>query len=419
MSLRRNFVWTAAGNVIYAGCQWGMIAVLAKLGSPEWVGQFALGLALTAPVLLLTNLQLRSVQATDAGDEFEFGHYLAVRLITAAFAAVIILAIILVSRLNTTVALVTAAVGIAKIVESISDAFYGLQQKHERMDRIATSLIIRGVLSLAAFAVIVYLRHDVFSGVLAMAIVWLAVLLVYDLRSARHLVGFGLRPLWNLPRLRTLAFIAAPLGVVMMLNSLNVNIPRYALQYLSGTHDVGIFAAIAYLQVAEGAIVNALGQSATPRLARSFAQHQPSTFWSLMKRLIALGTVGGSLGVVLAALAGPALLTLLYRAEYAAYSSTFTWLMVGTVFANISAFAGYGLTAARSFRIQIPLLAGESIILVVACMLLIPAYGLRGAAIGYVAAKIFLTGSRFWLLGRIARSGHVLDRESVLMSNGS
>ena len=79
-SLRANFSWTFVGNVIYAACQWAMLVVLAKLGSPEIVGQFALGLAITAPVIMLTNLQLRAVQATDAKRAYSFGDYLGLRL---------------------------------------------------------------------------------------------------------------------------------------------------------------------------------------------------------------------------------------------------------------------------------------------------------------------------------------------------
>ncbi len=44
------------------------------------VGQFALGLAIAAPVVMFTNLQLRGVLATDARNEYRFGDYLALRL---------------------------------------------------------------------------------------------------------------------------------------------------------------------------------------------------------------------------------------------------------------------------------------------------------------------------------------------------
>src|SRR3954466_10247547 len=84
LSLRRNFSWTLAGSVIYFGCQWAITVVLAKLGSAEMVGQFAFALAIVMPVIALTGLQLRVVQATDAKHEFDFGYYLGLRLLTVA-----------------------------------------------------------------------------------------------------------------------------------------------------------------------------------------------------------------------------------------------------------------------------------------------------------------------------------------------
>ena len=85
------------GNVVYGGCQWGILIVLAKLGSPEMVGQFSLGLAVVAPVIMLANLQLRAVQATDAKGEYLFGHYLGLRLITTALAVVVVVGVVAVA----------------------------------------------------------------------------------------------------------------------------------------------------------------------------------------------------------------------------------------------------------------------------------------------------------------------------------
>jgi O-antigen/teichoic acid export membrane protein len=126
---------------------------------------------------------------------------------------------------------------------------------------------------------------------------------------------------------------------------------------------------------------------------------------------MALGTAGGGVGVVVAAMVGPALLTVLYRSEYAAYSNEFVWLMAGTVLANLAAFAGYGLTAARSFRSQIPLLVGESVVMCMACFILIPHYGLLGAAIAYLSAKFFLSIGSMWLLIHTTRQNNLTFRD--------
>ncbi|MBI3696996.1 MAG: hypothetical protein HY238_19450 [Acidobacteria bacterium] len=55
-----------AGTAAYAASQWGMVVVLARLGDPVLVGHCAVAVALTAPPLMLSNLQLRQVVAADA-----------------------------------------------------------------------------------------------------------------------------------------------------------------------------------------------------------------------------------------------------------------------------------------------------------------------------------------------------------------
>ena len=97
LTLRVNFLWTLSGNVVYAGCQWGMLVVLAKLGTPQIVGEFALALAITAPIVLGAGLSVRSVQATDAASEYPFGDYLLVRLLTTAAAGAVIVGIVCLS----------------------------------------------------------------------------------------------------------------------------------------------------------------------------------------------------------------------------------------------------------------------------------------------------------------------------------
>src|SRR5258708_4783177 len=84
-SLRANFKWTLAGNAFYAACQWGMLSVLAKAGSPAVVGQFALGLAIAPPGFMFTNLQLRAVQASDVRSEFQFADYFTLRVLASLF----------------------------------------------------------------------------------------------------------------------------------------------------------------------------------------------------------------------------------------------------------------------------------------------------------------------------------------------
>jgi O-antigen/teichoic acid export membrane protein len=407
LSLRSNFSWTFAGNVVYTGCQWGMLMVLAKLGSPERVGQFALGLAVTAPTTMFSNLHLRALQATDARREYRFGHYLALRLATTALALLVIAGMAYGYRLE--MALVILAIGLSKAFESLSDVVYGLLQAHERMDWIALSMMIKGPLSLVALGTTICLTKSIVWGALALAGSWGLLLIAYDIPNGTRLLDQGepFLPRWDVPALARLAWLALPLGIVMMMISLNANIPRYFIEHYRGERELGIFAAVACLMVAGNTVVSALGQSASPRLARYYAEGDRRAFCRLLLQLAGLGAGIGAVGLFLALIAGREILNILYKPEYADHADLFAWLMVAAMVSNVASLLGYGMTAARYFRSQLPLSGFCGAVLALACLGLVPRFGLIGAAWASLGAVIFQ------LVGSVAINAHALRARSA------
>src|SRR5580693_3459615 len=84
--MRGNFAWMTLGYAVYAACQWAMVSVLARLATPEIVGQYALGVAVGTPILMLAQLNLRTVLATDVGCEHHFLEYRDIRVISLSAA---------------------------------------------------------------------------------------------------------------------------------------------------------------------------------------------------------------------------------------------------------------------------------------------------------------------------------------------
>jgi hypothetical protein len=78
------------------------------------VGQFALALAITAPIILFANLELRTVQATDARGDYRFNEYFGVRLLTTILALLAIAAVLLIADYSREVAIIIMLVGIVK-----------------------------------------------------------------------------------------------------------------------------------------------------------------------------------------------------------------------------------------------------------------------------------------------------------------
>ena len=76
----------------------------------ETVGQFTLALAICAPIVMFTNLQLRAIQATDANELYEFGHYLSLRLVMSTLALVTITMVAVASSYGPVIVLTVGAI---------------------------------------------------------------------------------------------------------------------------------------------------------------------------------------------------------------------------------------------------------------------------------------------------------------------
>jgi O-antigen/teichoic acid export membrane protein len=403
MSLRKNIVWTLIGNAVYAGCQWGMLMVLAKLSTPETVGQFALALAVTAPVIMLTNLQLRALQATDARQEYAFGHYLGLRVLGIGLTVLALGIICAASGYKIETIMIIVSFGLAKCIESISDIIGGFLQQNERLDYIAIAMMIKGPLSLVGLGACFFFTGSLIWAVLAMALCWALVLVGYEfpickivfyrsLSSSQKLLGRGssvtLRPVWEWSRLWALAWLALPMGITQMLISFNANIPRYFIASYLGERELGFFASMAYLIVAGNMVVNALGQSASPRLAKYYASKDAKAYRNLLFKLLGLAFLLGTLALLVSIIGGRQILTILYRSEYAKNNVVLILLMVNASLLYTSWFLGFGMTAARYFRVQMPLFILTSLVLILTCFLLIPRLGLVGAALAMIIATM-------------------------------
>lgn len=390
-SLRSSASWTLAASLVYAAAQWAMISAAAKLTSAAALGQFALGLSIAAPVFMLTNMQLRAVQATDARSEHSFADYFTLRCVGNVAGLVLILAIMMLARYDRTTAVVVLLVAVARAVEQLSDVVAGLLQKFERLDQAARAQMVRGAGSAIAFAVVLWASRSLVAAVCAFALTCAVVVLAYDFRLARRLKDG--RSFLSASRrgLRLLLGVSLPLGIVTALAVLNVNIPRYVVQHDLGPAQLGIFVSVAYVLIATvNVIVNAMGQSGSARLAQMFAAGDLGGFNRVLRKLVLIGAAITLLGTPLALACGRPLLALIYRPEYELYASLLAMMAAVAGVSAVALILGFGVTATRRFRSQLPALGVATLAGFAAAVWLVPKYGLFGAAFALLASSVVL-----------------------------
>jgi O-antigen/teichoic acid export membrane protein len=416
-SLRSDFSWMFVGNAIYAGGQFATLMLLAKLVRPELVGQYALGLAIVYPVMMLTNMQLRAIMTSGARQQTHFGDYLSLRLLTTSLALVIIFAITQILGYRWDLTAVVLMVGVAYAIETISDVYYARLQLHDKMVEISKSLIARALLSVLGLAIATYVSRSLLWGVAGVVLARAIVLFGYDICEPTHGLARqskwfprneALMPRFNLRVQRELLWLSLPLGIVVLLTSLNSNAPNYFIKHALGERDLGIFSAMGFMISVGNMAVVSLGQSAFTRLARSYADGNLVAFGSLLGKLLAFGATLGVCGMLISKLAGREILTILFRPEYAERADLLPWIMAAGGVLFMAQFLGFGMTAAGYYKSQVVLNILANLSLFAACYWFVARQGLLGAIFAMlIAAIVQLAGSAMVLAKSMRLQTHV------------
>jgi len=362
-----------------------MLMVITKLLSVTEVGYYVLGLAITAPLVLFSMLQLRAVQVTDAQNLNKFEDFFGARLLTNCAAILVVFGILmsLSGRYSFSVYVIIFMIGINKVIESTSDITYGLMQKHERLDKVAQSMILRNIGALILFAVVIKLTGNLVFGVASVGIWWLLALLFFDKHNAEKFNPFV--PRFHLKTILSIIWLGLPLGIATGIMSANSNMTRYFVEGYLGSESLGYFGAMAYVVAGASRATMALGQSASPRLARYYISNRKA-YVKLLQKMLVVALVLGVGGVIFAIYFGQSFLSIVYKPEYAERGDVFVWLMVAAGGIMLASMLGFGMTAARRFKSQIPVFVITCSISVLGCWQLIPRFGMRGAAWAMLAA---------------------------------
>jgi O-antigen/teichoic acid export membrane protein len=416
--VKRNVAWTSAGYAVYTLCQWIILLVVARLIGVRGVGQLGFALAVCAPITLFTNLGLRIGQATDARSEFPFGIYWSVRILgsVAAYVLVVLLTLVLDQEADTE--RVVLLVGVTKFVEAQCDVFYGLFQRHERMDLMARSLIVRGVIGVVALTLACGLSGRLEFGLAAQAAAWLAVFLLLDLRHAVRIFGpaggaspdggehTAIRPSWSAGPILALCRRSLPLGFSGSLISLRQATPRLVVERLLGIEAVGLFTAMYYLLTAVVLFINAIGHTLSARLARLYARAEAAAFRRLLGRLALLGAVVGLTLFGLALLFGEAGIARLYGEQFRAAAGVLTLLMAAAGPRFAASLLQFGVVASRQFATHLVIQAIMFILAVFLNLALVAQYGLAGAGWAVITVSVIhlavVARSNLVLIGRAA-----------------
>lgn len=395
--------WLLAGNLAYAIFLWLTFVSIAKLGTPEMMGAYTYGFAVTTPVFMLFNLRLRFVHLSD-NDEIKFKDYLSIRVITTILSIFIIYLICAWLKLEINIFIVIMAIAFAKAFESVSDIYYGHFQKCKKIEKIAISQFFKGSVTFICFVLLLHTFDSLQIACISMVIIWALVLLLFDSREhdqENKNVFVANKKLESLKYINFLVIQkkvsdlckiilkALPLGVMGFLASLSINIPRYVIESNLSLADLGYYSAVTHIMLGGVMAISAIGQATIPKLSQLSSEKNIHGFVKLLKKLLYLSLIAGIVGWLVVYVFGEEILIILYGKEYAPYITHLQLIMIAAALNYFAVCFWYALTAMQEYWSQFYLFVVDVCIIYVLSTILIERIGLIGAIYSVIAVMIF------------------------------
>lgn len=389
LRLRHSIAYAIAGQLAYVLTQMGVLSALAHFRGAEAVGEFGLALALATPAFMFVNMGGKTSLASDVARRYSFAEYASVAIAAAALGILASVAAGLLFAATGGVFLLLLIVALTKAVESVSTLAYGAFQQAGRVDKVAISLTLRGLFTLALFVLLLAFGTPVPIAFLAQLLVWSIFAFARDYPLASRMSeGRMVWPSTDRRRIIQLARETAPLGASHVVNSLLVSLPRLFVERSLGLTAVGLLTVVNYFQQAGAMLFGAMSQAIVNRFARLRQRNSKNGLRKTIKALLIFATILSAAGLLVAIVAGEWVLNLIFGSQFAAAHGLLVLVAVALCAKLYGMIPQSLLHAERRYKAFLIREIAAIAVCAIFLAICVPRWGLMGAGYAIVAAAI-------------------------------
>ena len=185
---RKNFIWNIIGTTFNAFNSLFFMIIITRVNGLENAGIFTLAFS-TACILYIIGIYAgRIYQVTEASKEITDKDYIANRIISCIIMIVIVIFFVIINQYDVYKSSIFIILTMYKALEAFSDVLYGIMQKNELLEKAGKSTFMKAIISIIVFVIIDLLTKNLIISCLSIIVVFIAVILLYDIRKTKILI---------------------------------------------------------------------------------------------------------------------------------------------------------------------------------------------------------------------------------------
>ncbi len=392
----KDFTWNAIGLTLNACNSLFFLIVVRFVNGLDTAGIFTYTFALCVFLYAFLLYYNRSFQVSDAKDKFSFNNYLSCRVITSVVGIVAILAFALINQFSSFEIGIVLLLSGFRIVEAISDCFYGAIQKKDKLYQTGISLSLKAIFGLLVFALIDWLTKNLLLAIVSLIIVNLFFFCCYDLVNYRKLYTNKIKLKFS--HLGPLFKACLPILIFSALAIYLSNCQKYVLPYFESDSVQAIFGIL----IMPATLLALIGSYLINPFINSFTKHHTeknySAFINSAKKILSSMSITGIITLIICFFIGIPILELIFQLDLSIYQIPFELIILASIFYAITMIISSLLTILGENRRQTYIYLIAAIIATVTAILLIPASGIIGAIYSFLISSFILVALYISLL---------------------
>lgn len=176
----KNFIWNSLGTGINSFNSLFFLIIVTRVNDIQTAGIFSIAYATATILYTLAMYSGRLCQVTDIENKIKDKDYIANRALTCFIMLIGATGFLVIKQYTGFKTTIFALLAIFKGLEAFSDILYGVMQKNDILYKSGQSLTLKGFIGIALFLIVDLITRDLRLACLAVIIVNLIILIVYD-----------------------------------------------------------------------------------------------------------------------------------------------------------------------------------------------------------------------------------------------
>lgn len=385
----RNFIWNTFGVSLYTVNSLFFLIAVTRLSrnSLSDAGVFALAYTSANIFLAISLYGVRAYQVTDIENRYSNGDYCATRIVTCAVSFVLAIAFTAISRYDLYKCTIMLTLTAAKAIEGFSDVYFGVLQRHDRLDVVGKAYTLKSIIGLLAFLCLLLFSHSLVLACVSLLLIDLAVLFLYERRFAFQVDTPYITIVPQ--KIRSLLIACFPVFIVSTLSLFLQNVPRYVLDHFMTSADQGIYAIIAMPAMTITLFTTFIVQFFLSIFAKIYANKDRFGFFRIVSIILLLIFAVTVLFEVLCYFFGIWILMLLYHQNMSAHLMQLLAINLGAAFLSGALVFCTALTTIRITQAQMYIYIMNAVFAVCVSIPLVQRLGITGAALAFDLIALF------------------------------